>query len=193
MKLSLMNYVTFNIGWLACVMWAANGRPFVGLVVASLLIVLHLALATRPRTEARLLLYCAVIGTVFDSLLLATGWVSYPNGEWLPGLAPFWIIAIWVLFASTLNLSMAWLKGRTYLAVILGAIGGPLSYIAGEKLNAISLDQPVPALAMLAIGWAFMMPVLSSMAQRMNGFEQVTGSRAPASVDWPGQGVNENA
>ena len=193
MKLSLINYLAFNIGWLACVMWAANGRPLVGLLIASLLIVLHLGLAKRRRTEAKLLLYCAAIGTVFDSLLLATGWVSYPNGEWVPGLAPFWIVAMWVLFASTLNLSMAWLKGRTYLAAIMGAFGGPLSYIAGEQLNAITLEQPVPALTMLAIGWAFMMPALSALAQRMNGFEQAGDSRAMASVDWRRQGVNENA
>ncbi len=193
MKLSLINYFAFNIGWLACVMWAASGQPLVGLLVAGLLIIVHLALAKRRRTEAKLLLYCAAIGTVFDSLLLATGWVSYPNGEWVPGLAPFWIVAIWVLFASTLNLSMAWLKGRIYLAALMGAVGGPLSYLGGQKLNAIYLEQPVPALIALALGWALMMPALSALAQRMNGFEVRTASATVDPVVWSGRGVNDHA
>lgn len=171
MKLSLINYVGFQAGWLACVMSAASGRPLLGLAAALLLVVMHLSLAQRRWTEFKLLLSCVAIGTVFDSLLLATGWVSYPNGEWLPFLAPYWIVAMWLLFASTLNLSMAWLKGRVWLAVIMGAVGGPLSYIAGHKLGAIGLENAPAAMIFLAIGWAIIMPLLCVLAQRMNGFE----------------------
>jgi hypothetical protein len=172
MKLSLINYVSFQIGWFACVLSAANGRPLLGLLVSVLVIALHLRLTQRRWTELKLLLGCAAIGTVFDSLLLATGWVSYPNGEWLPWLAPYWIVAMWFLFASTLNLSMAWLKGRLWLAAFMGALGGPLSYIAGQKLQAIRLENPEPALIVVAIAWAVIMPALTLLAQKLNGFER---------------------
>ena len=192
MKISLINYVAFQIGWLACVLGAAHGRPLLGLLVAVLLIALHLGLASQRWIEAKLLLYCAVIGTVFDSLLLATGWISYPNGEWLPGLAPYWIIAMWFLFASTLNVSLSWMKGRMYLAALMGALGGPLSYIAGKNLNAIRLEQPTEALILVTLSWAVMMPVLCVLAQRMNGFEQLpAGGLAP--MAWRSEEVNESA
>jgi hypothetical protein len=192
MKLNLVNYVAFQIGWLACVMSAANGRPLLGLAVTTAMIVLHLNLASQRWTEVKLLLVCTVIGTVFDSLLLATGWVSYPNGEWVPGLAPFWIVAMWLLFAATLNLSMAWLKGRMLLAVLMGAVGGPLSYIAGQKLHAIRLENTEAALITLAVGWAIMMPALSALAQRWNGFEQ----KAPVTAvhaEWSRERVSGHA
>jgi len=192
MKLTLTNYFVFQIGWLACVLGAAKGQPLFGLMVAVMAIALHLGLANRRWVEARMLLYCAAIGTVFDSLLLATGWVSYPNGGWLPGMAPFWIVAMWFLFASTLNLSMAWLKGRVYLAVLMGALGGPLSYIGGQKLNAIRLEQPEAALMALAVGWAVLMPVLSALAQRMNGFEQLAAGEV-TQPGWCDVQVNERA
>jgi len=171
MKLQLINYVSFQAGWLACVLSAAYGRPLIGLMIVVLLTALHLGLALRRRIEARMLLICAAAGAVFDSLLLATGWVSYPNGEWLPGLAPYWIVAIWILFGTTLNLSMAWLKGRFYLAVLMGAAGGPLSYIGGQQLGAIQLENEPAALIALGVAWAVLMPALSLLAERMNGFE----------------------
>lgn len=192
MKLSLINYVAFQIGWLACVLGAAHGRPLLGLMVAVLMIAMHLGMASRRWTEAKLLIYCGAIGTVFDSLLLATGWVSYPNGEWLPGLAPYWIVAMWFLFASTLNLSMGWLKGRKYLAAFMGALGGPLSYIAGQNLNAIRLEQPEAALILVAVSWAIMMPALCALAQRMNGFEAVNAGETKP-IGWFSDEVNERA
>lgn len=192
MKLSLFNYFAFQIGWLACVLGAAHGRPLSGLLIAVLVITLHLRLASRRWVEAKMLLYCASIGTVFDSLLLATGWVSYPNGEWLPVLAPYWIVAMWFLFASTLNLSLAWLKGRVFLAAFMGALGGPLSYIAGQNLNAIHLDQPEAALILVSVAWTFLMPALCVMAQRMNGFERLPVGVA-VQTEWGSDQVNERA
>jgi len=179
MSLPLLNYLAFQVGWFACVLSAAHHRPLLGLLVTLLLLVLHLALTRDLLAEAKLLLACAVIGTVFDSLLLWSGWVSYPSGEWIPGLAPYWIVAMWLLFSATLNLSMAWMKGRWVLAAVLGLSGGPLSYLAGQELNAINLVNREAALITLGLGWAFIMPLLCLLAQRWNGFAQVTGNAAP--------------
>ena len=79
MKKSLVNYVAFQAGWFACVIGAANGLPIIGLVVVLLAALLHLSWATRPLRELQLLAICALIGLTFDSMLLATGWISYPN------------------------------------------------------------------------------------------------------------------
>lgn len=192
MKLSLVNYVFFQVGWLSCVVFAAQGRPLWGFGVALAVIGLHLLLATRCLPEIKLIIVCAAIGTLFDSLLMATGWVSYPSGLWLPGLAPYWIIAMWLLFATTLNLSMGWLRGRPWLASVAGALGGPLSYMAGEKLGGIRLENPEMALLALAFAWAVIMPAISILAQRWNGFEQ-PGSMGNTQSDWRDEEVSCNA
>jgi len=151
---------------------AANGQPMLGLLVTIALVLLHLKLALRPMPEMKLVLACGAIGIVFDSLLLATGWISYPSGSWIPGLAPYWIVAIWLLFATTLYLSMGSLRGRHWLAALAGALGGPLSYMAGEKLGGIGLNNPEAAMVALAVGWGILMPLISSLAVRWNGFER---------------------
>jgi hypothetical protein len=151
--------------------------------VVTLAVVLHLFQARVPAKELKLLAICALGGLAFDSLLLWTGWVSYPNGAWVAGFAPYWIVALWVLFGTTLNRSMSWLHGRAWIAAAFGAIGGPLSYLAGQKLGAMTLLQPSAALIALAIGWAVAMPLLMKLARHLDGFASVT-SLGFVQSDW---------
>lgn len=169
MRHILINYAVFQLGWFACVWGAASGRPWLGPIVVGCAVGVHLLLARRPSREAILMVVCALCGMVFDSALLWTGWVAYPNGNWIPGLAPYWIIALWVVFGSTLNLSMGWLRGRPWLALLFGAVGGPASYLAGQGLGAMSLIQPVPALIALGVGWGLALPTLCRLAVRFDG------------------------
>ncbi len=169
MKRLLINVLAFQIGWFSCVIGAANGYPSVGLVVTMLVVLLHLVLAYQPRTELILIAIAGVIGACFDSLLLQTGWVSYPNGILLAGIAPYWIVAMWVLFATTLNVSMRWLHGNYTAAALLGLIGGPLSYLGGARLGGLVFVETTSALVALAIGWAVMMPMLVWVSKRHDG------------------------
>lgn len=165
----LANFVVFQIGWLGCIMAAARGHPLAGTAIILIIAAAHLALADRPRIELRLLISAAFIGAIWDSVLAMTGWVRYPNGTLFVGTAPYWIVALWVLFATTLNVSLAWLKGRVALAALLGAIGGPLSFLAGARLGALAFGKPFAALTTLAIGWAILTPLLLKLAQRFDG------------------------
>ena len=165
----LLNFGLFQAGWFACVLGAAWNFPWLGPVVVVMAVAVHLALASSALREAQLIGACALLGLLFDTALLQTGWVSYPNGFWLNGLAPYWMVALWVLFATTLNVSLRWLRHRFWLAGLLGAIGGPASYLAGQGLGGMTLIQPVPALTALAIGWGLVMPALFRIAQRLDG------------------------
>jgi len=96
----------------------------------------------------------------------------------MSGLAPGWILALWALFATTLNASLRWLKGRPVLAVSLGAVVGPLSYVAGVKLGAVALVEPASGYAALVVEWAVAMPVLMALADRFNGVQPVAEASA---------------
>jgi hypothetical protein len=167
----LINFVAFQVGWFSSVLGAARDMPWLGPLVFAGVLLIHLRQARRPELEAGLVLACGIIGTWFDSFLVATSWVGYPSGQISPFLAPYWIITMWMLFATTLNRSMGWLRGRAVLASVLGAIAGPASYIAGQKLGGIEFREPVFAIAALAVGWAIVMPLLMMLAERLDGFE----------------------
>ena len=169
MNRAIINFVAFQLGWFSCVLGAANGYPLVGPIVVLAALVLHFRLVRYPRREIVLVLLAGMLGAVFDTLLVRTGWLVYPNGILLAGTAPYWIVAMWVLFATTLNLSMRWMHGRPLAAILLGAIGGPLSYLAGERLGGLEFIEPQPALLALGIGWATVTPLLVSLSSRLDG------------------------
>ena len=170
----LTNFLLFQAGWFATVLGAAQGAPWIGPVVVLAVVAIHLRTAHRPQAEARLVASAVALGLVADSLLLATGWIAYPNGGWIPGMAPYWIISLSALFATTLNVSMQWLRGRALLAALFGAVGGPLSYLAGARLGAMSFVDTTAAIAALAVIWALVMPLLMKLATRFDS----TGRRA---------------
>jgi hypothetical protein len=172
MKL-LINFACFQLGWFACVLGAANGIPWAGPMIVTLVVAIHLLIAQRPGLELWLVAAAMAVGLVADSLLLASGWISYPNGYWVPGLAPYWIIAMWALFATTLNVSMRWLRGSLPLTVLMGAVGGPLSYLAGAKLGGIEFLAPIWAMSALAVIWALVMPFLTLLSCRLDGMTEV--------------------
>jgi len=179
----LVNLAASEAGWFACVYGAANAMPWLGPLVVLVLIGMHLRLASQAMLEIRLLVSAVLLGLVADSIPVALGWVSYPSGNWIQGFAPYWILAMWAMFATTLNVSMKWLRNRKLLAAVLGAAGGPLAYIAGQKLGGIRFEEPVFALITIAIVWAVAMPLMVSMARRMDGVNPVS---RPAFVlaDW---------
>jgi Protein of unknown function (DUF2878) len=165
----LLNFVLLQAGWFAIVLGAANGHAAWGAAAAAAIVGWHLAIVARPAIEAQLVGAVLLLGLVFDSLALQTGWVSYVTGEGVGSLAPYWMLALWALFATALNVPLRWLKGRWWLAAVLGAVSGPLSYVAGVKLGAAAFADATAAIVMLAIGWAAVMPALVALAMRFDG------------------------
>jgi hypothetical protein len=165
----ILNVVLFQAGWFACVLGAAHGQPWAGTALAAAIVAWHALRAVKPVQELKLIGIVVLLGAVWDSVLVMAGWIAYPAGTVIDGAAPHWILALWALFATTLNISMRWLRQRVLLAVILGAIGGPLSYWAAAGLGAATFAEPVPIVIALALGWALIMPALVAFAQRYDG------------------------
>lgn len=181
----VLNFVACQLAWSACVLGGANGRPLAGALVAAAVIGLHLALARRPAPEALLIVAASLIGLVWDSALIAIGLFTYPSGILVQGLAPYWMIALWAVFATSLNLSMGFLKGRLWLAALVGGIGGPVSYLAGGRLGGLEMSDPVLALGAQALGWAVLLPVLTHLAARWDGCSVAPSSAAPQKGEDP--------
>ena len=160
----IKNFIGFQIGWFACVVGAAQGYPLVAVAVASIIVILHLLRDNNLYSELCLIISAVFIGIIWESLLLASGWLAYDSSGGASIFAPIWLVAMWALFATTINHSMAWLKNRYFLALLLGAVFGPLAFIAGENLGAVVFLDRTMALTLLAVGWAVLMPLLLWLA-----------------------------
>ncbi|MGI9263495.1 MAG: DUF2878 domain-containing protein [Gammaproteobacteria bacterium] len=166
----LINVVAFKIGWLACVLGGAGELAWLGSLIALAIVALHISRATNSATEFGFIALAGLIGLAWDSLLASTGWLTYQSGTWFAGAAPYWIVAMWLLFATTLNVSLSWLKGRLVIASLMGAVSGPLAFYAGHKLGAVTFVDFSSAMIALAIGWAAILPGLVALSARLDGF-----------------------
>jgi len=96
--------------------------------------------------------------------------LGYTSGIVINNTAPYWIIVMWGLFATTLNVSLRWLKNRTMLAAFVGAIAGPLAYYGGQKLGAVQFLDTEFAFIALALGWAVFTPLLMILSNNLDGY-----------------------
>jgi len=176
------NFVLFQIGWFACVLGGAHAMPWLGPAIVLPIIAWHLARATRPDRELTLILIAGAIGAAFDSALVAAGWVRYASGTLADGTAPYWMVALWMLFATTLNVSLRWLRTRPLAGATLGAVGGPLAYWGGARLGGVAFVEPVAAIAAIAFGWALLTPALVRLAERFDGCNPASPPRMGAAT-----------
>lgn len=129
------NAVLFQICWLACVL----GGNYWALAAMLLLVVVHAGWIVDSDDlgrELRLVLPLISAGIAFDTLLLQVGWLSFTNHN--SAVIPFWLMVLWLAFASTVRHSLSGLLKQPFVAVLFGALGAPWSYFLGDKLGAVN-------------------------------------------------------
>jgi uncharacterized protein DUF2878 len=140
-----LNIALFQLGWIVCVLAAARGLPWIGALAALAIVAWHVARAGSPGRELALIAAAASLGAVFD-----------------------WMVGLWAIFATTLNVSLRWLRARPWLAAALGFLGGPAAYYSGARLGAMEFITAGAALAGIALGWAIATPLLLGVARRLD-------------------------
>ena len=63
------------------------------------------------------------------------------------------------------------MRGKWLVAVLFGAIGGPLAYMGAEKLGAVTLNNMPATYIALAVGWAILTPLLLALSEKFDGYK----------------------
>jgi hypothetical protein len=175
----VINALGFQAAWLCAVGGAAADRVWLGPAAALALVGWHAFTAARPARELAGVWSVAALGTAWDSVAAAAGLIEYRGGAIVASAAPYWIAALWLAFATTLNVSLDWLRGRHALGALLGAVAGPFCYLAADTLGALRLVAMPGALLAQAAAWAVLLPLTVALAARFDG---VAAARPHAAV-----------
>ncbi len=152
--------VAYQLAWFATAYGAADGIPGVGIGACNAVILLALFLAHDRLGLLVMVGAFGLYGLVVESLLRASGLVVYMTPGAIAGIAPLWIVSLWMAFGALVPLSMTWLHDRFVLAAIFGATAAPLSYAAAALLDALRLTVPLwRGLLAIALAWAVVLPV----------------------------------
>jgi len=164
----LINVALFQAAWFAAVLGAAREMFWLGPLSMIPVLAIHLVLEENRCSEVKLLLAAGMLGLVFDTAFVAGG-VFMPHQHIFPRpFSPPWMICLWLNFAATLNVSLAWLRGRYLLAALFGAVGGPLAYYSGARLGATETLPTANGMLLLALGWGLMTPLLFWLAHALS-------------------------
>ena len=174
----LGNALLFQLGWLACILAASQPWWLLGGLVC---LAAQLWLSHERQNDLRLVLIVTLLGSLLDSLLLNLGLFDFAGDSWL---LPAWLALLWALLATTLRHSLAWTARPWWLASLLGATSGPLSYYAGAKLAGVGLPLgTAPSLLLLGLLWAVWLPVLHALVRRLATPPASISAATPMKVD----------
>jgi hypothetical protein len=165
----VLNFAWYQLLWFVAVV----GGPVLAWLLP-LLLALHLLQVRDWRSELLLMLAAASIGGAFDTVLALAGYFRF---DALPGPlpVPLWLLAIWMGFAATLRHSMRHLVARPRLMTAAAGCCAPLSYLAAERLGAVSFPLgTLPTAVAVGLSWLTLAPVLIRLAALADGRERVT-------------------
>lgn len=161
----IVDFIAFQALWFSAVVFQAPLVCF-GILSARLL------LSEKTAYEVFLLISLAPVGIVIDWSLMQAGVFQFNLG-----MFPLWLALLWGGFILTLNQSMGWLRDR-HLGVqaLLGAIFGPMSYLAGWRFDAVGFGFAlIPTLIGLGLLWGFLLPSLVLLQQRLIRWRRLLG------------------
>lgn len=152
---NIINFVLFQAGWFACVLYP--GVEAAGVVV--LIIAFHLAFISQARmSELQFIGAGTVLGGLLDGIWFNTGVLD--NGVSEFQLTPIWILGLWAAFTTTLSHSLSWISAKPWLPFVCAPVAGPFAYWSASKMGAVEMPDLTVSLAALAVGWLVVFPLL---------------------------------
>ena len=142
----LINIIGFNISWFGLVYFGNTFTP-----IALLIFAVHILILSNVKNELLFIAIVTAIGISVDSFLQYINFFIFSGASHIP----FWLMTLWLCFASTICHSLKVLASAKLLQIAVGIIFAPLSYLAGVQLNAVELGQSITlSYAVLGLIWA---------------------------------------
>ncbi|HHZ8842907.1 TPA: DUF2878 domain-containing protein [Enterobacter cloacae] len=139
--------IAFDLYWTLVVLFRERGL----IIWCALAILACLMLPPAHRVYAILL---AAAGSLLDALWALTGLIAF-TGE---SLMPLWMVALWLMFATVWTQLTRTTTLPGWLLMLLASVGGPVVYLIGERLGAITFLVPTfIVVSWMAPGWLVLM------------------------------------
>lgn len=173
----LFNQLMFQAAWPACVFGAAHGVMWPALVLVGGMAAVQLQPGRRHAGDLRTVGRFVACGVVLDTVWQQAGILVYASPWPVPGVAPLWILLLWLALGLTVHHSLAIFRRRPALFFVLASVGSPLSYFAASRIGAVEWAA-APWLVVLLVGpvWAFIVALLfrgAGQGQCRGGMAQV--------------------
>jgi hypothetical protein len=167
---SIAPWLAFQAVWLVCAIGAASGSGVPGIAAALMFAAAMIAWSPQPVRDALVVAISGIAGFLIESAMVSAGLIRFSAPWPIETMVPAWMVALWIAFGASVP-SFADRLGahRLKIAATLGAVAGPLAYLAGARLGALQLVGSV-TLSLLVISaiWAAVMAGLVALHARFD-------------------------
>jgi hypothetical protein len=127
----------------------------------ALFIAVHLWFTRKEwRRELAVIGLATGVGLAADTIAAFTGAVVFEGGMRV-GLVPLWMVSLWAGFGATLLHSQRRMLQGLGLAIAIGALGGPLAYLGGQRLGVLTVAEGY-GVYVIGLTWAVALGVLAA-------------------------------
>jgi hypothetical protein len=168
-----INFIVFQACWFGSVLGTANNLGWLGPLLVFFTVPLQIYILTENhKVEFLFVMICGILGFFLETIMIV-GNVYIPFDNSWGMFCPPWMAGLWFNFAMLVSISLAWLKGKYVLAVLIGGVFGPLAYWGGEKLGAIELaTDNLRWFIPMVLCWALVLPFLVSLHNKLINIEK---------------------
>ncbi len=167
-KSAVINYFGFSVVWICCASTPSLEMPLLAPITTLIFLFFHFSIIAYKRyQELQLIIFAIFLGIIVDSGFAIFNIVQYMqyNGTINQNLVPpIWMLCLWAGFASQVNYAMRYLRGK-YLLIAFYGLLAPLAYMAGEKINAVSIGTENINYVIIAITWSISFILLFKVSQ----------------------------
>lgn len=134
----MINILSYYLAWWGIAISAMknNYLSIVTLLIFFLLIHFLFVVPKDIKTrndEIMTILMISILGIIIDSFLHYLNFFTLKDNYFI------WLLPIWIIFAATLNYSLAfYLKLRNLIVFIVGGLLGPLTYFFASKIALVN-------------------------------------------------------
>lgn len=147
----ILFWVYFYVGWYGIILLGKHQDSALSLLFSlppALYLIWKKELTIKVCLRATALV---IVGLGFDILSNGLGWISFVPNISAP-LAPIWLCSLWILYFCYLPMLAKLFQNRLLLAMAMGAVFGPLSYLSGTHFSLL-LFSGTYAIFIYALFW----------------------------------------
>ena len=169
-KSVILNFFIFYITWWSILISNWKNQAAIGWSVFIIAMAIHFFyVSINKNKDLKEVLIIAALGLILDTLLAATGILTF-NHSYSTIFPPFWLVGIWLLFATTISYSFTLLRNKIPAQVIVGGFFAPVSYITGSKFGLLSLYNHFPIYyAIHGACWLVFFPLCFYISKKLKG------------------------
>jgi len=169
----LFNWFSFYLYWILCIWGASKNEFYLGPIVGSLFIIIHILIIDNRLKEIKYIIICILSGFILQSIFYYLNILEYKGsimfGKFL--IVPPWILILWAGLGSTIFHSFNWIINKKVLGTVLAAICFPIIFYSADKWNAMILNYEINSFIIICLLSALNFYILIKIAFFMNRHE----------------------